>query len=124
MMTILAAAGMLATAAPAVAKADAPVNTRLVHCSEDDCLLITGRRDDRASTVRINGHVVEVEGQRRWRVRLPVETVRAWSAPYARTIAVAVTDGQGDAAVVAQADLPIGLLGQATRLASLVISVR
>jgi hypothetical protein len=105
---------MIGIASPAAA---AEPSTRVVRCGEDSCLQITGRRDDPALTVSINGRTVAVEGERSWRVHLPVETVREWSAPYARTIEV--SQGETSASV----DLPIGLLGGVTDLSSLVISV-
>lgn len=96
--------------------------TRLVDCRSESCLLVTGYRDDATAPVSINGHVVPVEGTRKWRVRLPVETLRTWSAPYARTITVSVANrgARNDAA----ADLPIGLLGHVTDLAFLTVSVK
>lgn len=74
--------------------------------------------------IAINGHVVPVEGERRWRVRLPVEVVRELSAPYARTIEVALRDPDAQREVVASVDLPVGLLGGTTELASLAIRAR
>lgn len=92
--------------------------TRVVKCGSESCLLISGRRDDDDASVRINGHAVKVEGARLWRARVPVETVRAWSAPYARTITVSVAE------VPHQARLPIGLLGTTEELAMLVVRVK
>lgn len=74
--------------------------------------------------VSVNGHVVAAEGRHRWRVRLPVEVVRQWSARYARTIEVALRDPETQGATVASVDLPIGLLGGLRDPAPLVISVR
>lgn len=93
-------------------------STRLVECGATSCLLVSGHREDAASPVSINGHAVAVEGARKWRARVPVETVRAWSAPYARTIAVSVAGASQDAR------LPIGLLGQVENLAMLVIRLK
>jgi hypothetical protein len=115
MLGVVLAAGL---ASPALAAPEP--RTRLVSCDEGSCLFIRGRRADAASPVSINGHTVAVEGARRWHASLPVETVRAWSAPYARTITVSVAD----AATPTEADLPIGLLGHAENLAMLVISVK
>lgn len=107
---ILAAA--LATPAAAETRA------RMIDCAAGSCLLVTGHRADAASTVSINGHAVAVQGTRRWRVSLPVETLREWSAPFARTIAVAVAD------IETHAVLPIGLLGHAENLAFLTVSAK
>lgn len=106
----------LAFTAPANA-ADTPA-TRLVNCGAQSCLLVTGHRDDAAAKVSINGHFVAVKGRHQWRARLPVATVRAWSAPYARTVAVAV-DG-----ALQHARLPVGMLGQPSDLAMLVVRVK
>lgn len=103
-------------AAPAGA-APAP-STQLVECRSESCLLISGNRADAGSTVSVNGHAVPVEGGRKWRVRLPVSYIRAWSAPLARTITVSA----GDA--IDEADLPIGLLGHSSDLAMLVVRAK
>lgn len=108
-------------ASPAMA---AEPSTRVIRCGEQSCLQINGRRLDPAAIVSINGHAVPVEGEHSWRVRLPVEVVREWSEPYARTIEVSLHDPQTQRATSASVDLPIGLLGGKTELASLVISVR
>jgi hypothetical protein len=55
---------------------------------------------------------------------LPVETVRQWSAPFARTISVEIEDIKTRNATSAEARLPIGLLGHAEDLAMLVISAK
>jgi hypothetical protein len=109
-------------AAPALA-APAP-NTRLVACEAGNCLLVTGHRANAASAVRINGHAVPATGKRNWKVSLPVETVRQWSAPFARTISVEIEDIKTRNATSAEARLPIGLLGHAEDLAMLVISAK
>lgn len=109
-------------AAPALA-ADAP-STRVVDCRAGNCLQISGHRASAAAAVLINGHAVAAEGERSWRAEVPVETVRAWSEPYARTIEVAVFDPATQQKTADQARLPIGLLGSTTELASLVISVK
>jgi hypothetical protein len=109
-------------ASPATA-ASGP-STRLVRCAEQSCLQIRGHRDDPATIIAVNGHVVPVEGEHSWRVHLPVEVVREWSAPHARTIEVTLQDPETRRETVASADLPIGLLGGTADLASLVISLR
>ncbi|MET0364270.1 MAG: hypothetical protein ABW169_06415 [Sphingobium sp.] len=108
-------------AAGLASSAMAAPNTRLVTCGEESCLLVTGHRDSAASVVSINDHAVAVEGRRNWRVRLPLASVRAWSAPFARSVAVTVAQPDGRAESVARASLPIGLLGHRTNLASLVV---
>jgi hypothetical protein len=98
--------------------------TRLVACEAGSCLLVTGRRTNAASMVSINGRVVSAEGARKWRVRVPVDTVRKWSAPFARTIMVSVVDAGTRTHASADVDLPIGLLGQVEDLAQLVVSAK
>jgi len=96
--------------------------SRLVSCGTESCLLVTGHRSDTASPVSINDHRVAVEGGRSWRVRLPLDTVRTWSAPHARHVAVSVERPDGNVET-ADASLPIGLLGHVTDLAALVVRV-
>jgi hypothetical protein len=103
----------------AVAAALEP-STRLVECGDENCLLLTGHREDPDATVSINGRAIEVEGERRWRARVPVETVRLWSTPYARTIEVSLGDRESSTNV----DLPVGMLGGLTDLAALEVRVR
>ena len=117
-LAVLLGAGLVT---PALA-APAP-STRLVSCGAESCLLVTGRRDSAASEVRINGHRVEVEGKRAWRVSLPVATVRDWSVPFARRIDVSTHNAAVQEARLQQAVLPIGLLGHVPDLASLVITL-
>jgi hypothetical protein len=109
-------------ASPAMATSEP--STRLIRCGEQSCLQISGRRGDPAAIVSINGHAVPVEGEHSWRVRLPVDVVRQWSVPYARTIEVSLHDPETQRETNSSVDLPIGLLGGVTELASLVISVR
>lgn len=92
--------------------------TRLVACGDQACLLIHGQRQRRDEPVAINGHMVTVEGGHSWHLRLPMATLRAWSAPYARSLAIAT--GQS----ASEVSLPIGLLGHTTDLAALEVRVR
>ncbi len=101
-----------------VAPATAGTRTRLVECENRSCLLVTGRRASAATGVTMNGHAVAVQGARKWQVSLPIDTVRRWSAPLARTISVSVGDNH------VQAALPIGLLGHAKNLAILTVSAK
>lgn len=114
MLRTLVAVLTAALATPAAAETE----TRLVDCGAGSCLLVTGHRADAVSGVSINGHTVPVEGGRRWRVRVPVETLREWSAPFARSITVAVADAES------QAVLPIGMLGHVENLTFLTVSVK
>ena len=112
------AIGNLASPATAAPEPSA----KLVRCGAESCLRISGQRESSASIVRINGYVVLAEGKRRWEVDLPIDTVRDWSAPYARTIEVSLRDPDTQSWASASVDLPIGLLGGLTNLASLVVS--
>src|SRR4051794_13707271 len=85
------AAGSLTS--PAIAAPEA--SSRLIRCGVESCLQVTGDRDDPTSIVHINGHAVPVEGERRWKISLPLEVVREWSAPNARTIEVSLADPEG-----------------------------
>jgi hypothetical protein len=117
------AAVALASAVLAVSPAAAgEITTRVVGCAEGSCLLVTGHRASAEAAVSINGRAVNTQGARKWRARVPIETLREWSVPQARTIAVSVMDRgfQRDS----EARLPIGLLGHAEDLAFLVISVK
>jgi hypothetical protein len=115
---------MLAAAGAAPASAAARPKTRLVSCLAGNCLLVTGHRADTASTVTINGHTVATHGARRWRTSLPLETVRTWSAPHARTITISVIDRKTHEIASTEADLPIGLLGHAEMIAMLVVNAK
>lgn len=118
----LASALLLASlASPATAAPEA--SAKLVHCGAESCLRISGHRESPSSVVRINGNVVSAEGQRKWAVELPIHIVRDWSAPHARTIVVSLHDPATQRGASASVDLPIGLLGGVSDLASLVINV-
>lgn len=93
--------------------------TRLVACGAQTCLLIRGERQSADAPVTINGHRIAVEGGRTWRLRLPLDTLRAWSAPFAREVSVATDGGEGR-----EVSLPIGLLGHTTDLAALEVRAR
>lgn len=108
---------ILSTALATPAVAASKPSTRLVKCGSESCLLVSGQRNATSTNIVVNGHEVSAKGKQRWHVRLPVETVRAWSAPYARTIAVSVAGETHDA------KLPIGMMGHAD-LAMLVVRVK
>lgn len=114
----LALGAVLAGAFAVPALAAPKLSTRVIECGSESCLLVSGRRDHAASQVSINGHRVAVQGARNWRARVPVETVRRWSAPYARSITISVAGAEKEVR------LPIGLLGRAEELAMLVVRVK
>ncbi len=106
----------IALVTPAIA-ADEP-RARLISCGEESCLLVSGRRPDAASQVTINGRAVTVDGGRKWRVRVPVNTLRQWSAPFAQTIRVSV------AGVSDETPLPIGMFLGSEHLAMLTVTAK
>jgi hypothetical protein len=120
-VALLGAIAIGSLASPAIAASEP--GTRVVRCGEESCLRVTGYRDDPASIVSINGRVVIVEGEHRWRVHLPIKVVREWSAPYARAIEISLQNPETQLETIASVDLPIGLLG-GVDLASLVVSIR
>ncbi|MFT4025576.1 MAG: hypothetical protein QM676_02050 [Novosphingobium sp.] len=123
-LAILTLGAVLAAGLAAPALAAHEPTTRVVSCRAGSCLQVSGHRHSAAAAVLINGHAVAVEGERKWRAELPVETVRAWSEPFARTIEVATFDPATQRNTAMEADLPIGLLGGVTNLASLVVSMK
>ncbi|WP_374942570.1 hypothetical protein [Sphingomonas sp.] len=121
--TRLALVAWLAVGAT-TASAKPLATARLVSCDAGDCLLIRGHRASPASRIRINDRTVATFGGRAWSVRVPVSTLRGWSAPFARSIAVAVVgvaDRVEDSGAVR---LPVGLLGHDVELALLVVRAR
>jgi hypothetical protein len=110
----------------AIATAASSANARsataqLITCDAGNCLLVHGHRASSQAIIRINGRTVEASGGRSWRVRLPVATVRDWSAPFARSLQVAVVDPAGPVERDDAVRLPVGLLGHELELAFLVV---
>jgi hypothetical protein len=121
-VALVASALLGSVATPALA-GDEP-STKLVYCGEESCLRITGAREDSALMVKVNGHPVAAAGEHRWEVRLPLEVVRDWSEPFARTIEVSLHDPATQHETSTSVDLPIGVLGSPIELASLVVRIR
>ncbi len=105
------------------ALADSGAEAKLVRCGAQSCLQVTGHRDDASAPVRINGHLVAVQGQRNWRANLSVGTIKEWSAPFDRHIVVTSYDAAAQRDTDDKVRLPIGLLGHVPDLASLVITL-
>jgi hypothetical protein len=122
-LAVFGGAVVMAAFGPAAMAASEP-RTKLVSYGTQTALLVSGHRADSAAQVDINGHPVAVEGGTSWRVMLPVDTVRAWSTPMARSIAITVRTSAADTAETQPAALPIGLLGHVTDLAVLEIGTR
>lgn len=119
-VTRFAIAALLAAGATA-APAKSPATAQLVTCDAGNCLLVRGHRASASAQVRINGRTIDPDGGRTWSVRVPVATLRSWSAPFARSIDVAVMDGTGTVEDSDTVRLPVGLLGHDVELASLVV---
>jgi len=94
---------------------------KLIRCGAGDCLLVRGHRNSGGAIVHVNERAVQANGGRSWRVRLPVATVRDWSAPFARTLSISVLDPAGSVEQAEVVRLPVGLLGHEVELASLVV---
>ena len=105
---------------PSLAK-DTP-ETRLVSCGKDSCLMISGRRDHAGQSVSVNGVEIPSDGADRWRVVLPIETVRALCEPRANSLQVTITDNVSGRAAVREARLPVGLLGDSSLLDSIEVT--
>lgn len=120
---VITTAAALTACLTSTAFAASTPSTRLVSCGAESCLLVNGQRNSATSEVRINGHRVDVQGDRNWRVRLPVATVRDWSVPFARKLEVSTHDVVAGQSGSYHAILPIGLLGHVPDLASLVITL-
>jgi hypothetical protein len=114
---------LAATTAAASANAH-PATVRVINCDTASCVLVRGHRSTSEAVIRINDRVVEAEGGRSWQVRLPVTTVQDWSAPFARTLRVSVTDAARSTERTEAVRLPVGLLGHNLELASLVVRPR
>lgn len=121
MRSIDRAVAALLAAALAPTEVCAAPRAKLVSDAPVDRLQVSGTRPSTDDAVLINGHQVAVEGGRHWRVRLPLETLRRWSRPGARTIHVTVATPAGDRTVEHETDLPVGLLGGRIDLAALVV---
>ena len=117
---LLALASVTLLPLPAMAK-DAP-ETRLVSCGKDSCLMISGRRYQAGQIVSVNGMEIPSDGSDKWRVVLPIETVRALCEPRARTVEVTITDTISGRAAVREARLPVGLLGDSSLLDSIEVT--
>jgi hypothetical protein len=121
-LLILSSLPLLLAAAPAAAR-NAGDTARLRTCGADTCVVLRGERADPADAVTVAGHTVAATGGRRFEVAVPVASVRAWSAPFARVVEVGVVAHDGGVTTRA-VRLPIGLLGHVTELAALEVRSR
>ena len=115
----------LALATPlcaSVSHAGSAPRTELVRCGADSCLKVTGYRESVAETVILNGREVQAQGDRGWRVVLPVETIRQISEPLAQGIEVTLRNPETARETSVTADLPIGLLGDSSSLSHIEVT--
>ena len=95
---------------------------RLVHCGDATCLRISGRRPHAAVAVRVAGRPLMVEGNRSWRVTVPLATARDWAAVHGSTLTLTLTDARSGGESVERVALPPGALGKRIELANLIVS--
>ncbi|WP_156840201.1 hypothetical protein [Novosphingobium aquimarinum] len=110
----------LVTSVPAHAKFSP--KTELVRCGKDDCLRVSGHREEASHVISLNGVPVAAEGKNDWRVDLPIDAVRKMCGPRAQAIEVTLRDPQTRRESLARARLPIGLLGDSSKLAAIEIT--
>lgn len=114
-------AGVLLALSPPISAAPAP-EARLVRCGVHDCLRVSGQREDARVLVIVNSHETSPRGARKWRVDLPLDTVRRLAPLHARTVEVTLRDPDTGDETSASVRLPIGLLGGTTRLTALEVT--
>jgi hypothetical protein len=110
----------LLTSVPA--HAEFSPKTQLVRCGERDCLRVSGHREEMDHVIRLNGVEVTAQGQNDWRVDLPIDAVREMCGPKARAIEVAMRDPITHSERSASARLPIGLLGDSSKIAAIKVT--
>lgn len=111
--------GLAMMAAPALSASVA--QSRLVHCGRDTCLRISGRRSNPAVSIRIDGDALAVDGNRDWRVTVPLSTARIWARSSGSVLTLTSTDARGGTESRENVMLPPGAFGQRVELASLVV---
>ncbi len=116
---IVLAFGIATTTAPAYAAS--PPQARLVHCGQETCLRLSGHRPRSAVTVRIGGRDLAVDGGRRWRATIPLETARTWAISSGYSLVISLVDTQLGTEAKEEVILPPGALGQRVELATLVV---
>lgn len=104
------------------AHADFTPRTELVRCGKDDCLRVSGHRERMDHVISVNGVQVAAQGAHDWRVDLPIDAVREICAPRAQAIEVVLHDPETRRSQSARARLPIGLLGDSSRIAAIKVT--
>ena len=107
---------------PALA-APAP-QARLVHCGGRTCLRLSGYRSQSALSVPVGGQDLVVEGDRAWRVTVPLATARGWATSRDYSLTVTLVDPDTGSESTQPVLLPPGALGPRMELAALVVRAR
>ncbi len=113
-------AGLPAT--PAVA--ERAVDARLVHCGEETCLRLRGRRAGAAIAVRVDGRDLPVVGARSWQATVPLAEARTWRLTRGYAVPVTLVDRASGAERTLAVPVPPGALGARVELASLIVRAR
>lgn len=116
-LVVLACFGLSAPPASSQERAE----TRLVSCEQGSCLRVQGFRADPAAIVMLNGQVVSVEGRNSWECTVPLDTIRAISGEGDRFIKVSLVAPASHTEVTMSARLPTGLLGQSSKLETIIV---
>jgi hypothetical protein len=94
---------------------------RLVHCGNETCLRISGRRLHSAVAVRIDGRDLAVEGERNWHTTVPLTAARDWTNVSGDTLTLIMADTRTGTETSTAVSLPPGALGKHIELATLVV---
>lgn len=122
-LTASTIAGLLFGLAASPAWAAPPAQARLVHCGQDTCLRLFGRRQHPTVAVRIGGHDLPVEGGRAWRITVPLATARGWTIS-SGSLNLTLADPRADTESTSAVILPPGALGRPVELAMMVVRAR
>ena len=95
---------------------------RLVLCGDATCIRISGHRPHAAVAVWAAGHHLVVEGDRSWRVTVPLATVRDWASAHDDTLTMTLVDARTGGESTEVVALPPGALGKRIELSSLIVS--
>jgi hypothetical protein len=105
-------------------QAQAAPDARLVHCGQDTCLRISGRRANAEVAIRIGGHELAAQGERNWRITVPLAIARGWMMPSGDALELTLVDPRNNTTSLQKSVLPPGALGRRVELVTLVVSAR
>ncbi len=97
---------------------------RLVHCGQDTCLRLSGRRQRPEVVIEVGGQDLAVTGRRDWVVTIPLWRARQWVQSFGDPLTLTDFDPQSNAVRTTKVLLPPGALGRHVELASLVVRAR